>query len=169
LPQTQADKVKKPKIYPAVIAAAIVTWLFSQRGALLGFFFLSLPLLAWMLLTFVRACRDSVRRKIHLARVLVWIIASALIVGIHQARHQAARDYANEVVAKVKNFSAAQGRCPKSLEEIGVDKQALREKLGTTLYRCLEDAPTLLYTNPMNGFDRYRYDFARDVWEYIPD
>jgi hypothetical protein len=169
LPQPQSGETKKLKVYPAVIAAAIVTWLFSQRGALFGFFFLSLPLLGWMLLTFVRACLDSTRRKTHLARLLVWIIAAVLIVSIHHFRDQAARSYANEVVEKIKTFSATQGHCPKSLEEIGVDKQTFREKLVSSTYSCREGELYLSYANPMQVIDRYSYNFERDVWEYIPD
>jgi hypothetical protein len=166
LPQTQATLAKKKKLSPEVIAATLFTLFLSlpHTGFMLALF--AWPLLILGLVSLVQMTRRPETRKFHLARILIWVTACALVVGVHYVRYTTARSYANEVVAKIRHFSAAQGRCPKDLKEMGIEKQEFREKLGVLSYYRCDGYPELFYPVPYIVYDFYHYDFERNVWNY---
>jgi hypothetical protein len=159
----------RQKIYPAAIAAMIFVFLLAQRhgGIIVGL--AVFPLLIWVSFNVVAIIRDPAIRKTCLARIFIWGSAFVIVIGIHSVRDKAARSYANEIVAKVRDFSTVHGRCPEHLDEIGIEKQEFREKLRSSTYGCRDGNPYLVYTIPSGPLDRYSYDFDHDVWEYQPD
>jgi hypothetical protein len=159
---------KKKKIFPAVIAAAIFVVFLTMPYCGFILYLAIWPLLIWMAISIVAAVRNAGMRKIHLARVFVWVAAVTIVIGFNAIKVKLARDYANEVVTKVKMFSAAHGHCPETLDEIGVEKQELQEKLGRALYWCENGQPVLYYVVPYIMYDFYSYDFEREAWIYQP-
>jgi predicted secreted protein len=167
LPQAQATPAQKKKLFPTALAATLFALCLSLPNAGFMLVLFALPLLILVVVSLVHMMLRPETRKFHLARIVIWATACALVVGVHYVRHVVTRSYANEVVAKIKHFSATQGRCPKDLEEMGIAPQEFREKLGMADYQCADDTPRFFYPAPYIIFDTYHYDFEDDVWNYI--
>ncbi|GHT96836.1 hypothetical protein AGMMS49545_22960 [Betaproteobacteria bacterium] len=129
-----------------------------------------IPFLLWVIVSIVHAVVIPDMRKFLLARVLIWIVAIAVVFGIFEIKHKIMRGYADEVVEKVKVYYAAHGHYPKTLAEIGIEQQKFKETLGRRSgYLCMGDAPRIFYTAPIDGFDTWFYDFAGNEWGFHPD
>jgi hypothetical protein len=160
---------KTQNIYPAAIVAAIfvLACSFSPGGGFLAFFLL-LPLAFWAFFQVAHAIFLAEARKFRLLRVGVWLLAFALVIGIHLVRDRLMRQEAEAIVVKIQAYHAQYGTCPPTLESIGESRKNFREKLGG-VYVCEEGRLHLSYRVPYNGFDRYHYDFERQAWDYVPD
>ncbi len=157
---------KKKKIYPAAIAATVFAFVLIPLHAgcvvLLAFF----PLVLWMIISIDRAIRHPETRKTHLARIFVWTIAFFTALGAEYAHYVAARNYADGIAIAIRNFSAAHGRYPENLAEIGIDHQEMRGNLGFSGYSRIEDRLSLFYTPTFSYFRPYVYDFKRGAWDW---
>jgi hypothetical protein len=171
-PETSAPpKVEKArKIYPTVIAAASFVLFCAQP--MLGFvaILLAIPVAIWMIFQLVYAIGHPGSGKNRALRVGVWLLAYALVFGIHAIQENAIRQRADAIVAKIETYQARHKTCPPTLEAIGESRESLSAALGRrSLYACVENAPYLVYTAPASGFDMYLYDFERKTWDYRPD
>ncbi|MDR1890361.1 MAG: hypothetical protein LBQ81_13480 [Zoogloeaceae bacterium] len=173
----KAEKKAKPdKLYPAVIAAVIfvglcVSTIGGEMLAALGI----LILLLWIVVNIIYACRNPARRKFFLVRICIWVVAFVSVFVSFNIKNEIMRRYANEVIVKIKDFSAAHGRCAQTLAELGIESQEFEEALGRRSgYRCMKgegegELPNLYYTDPGSGFDIWHYDFVEDKWTFHPD
>ncbi|MDR3157932.1 MAG: hypothetical protein LBU11_02750 [Zoogloeaceae bacterium] len=156
---------------PLVIIASAIFVLFcssSPAGGIFAFL-LAIPFSFWALFQIARAVSHAENRKRRLLRAGIWFFAFALVAGIHVVRDKSMRQEADAMVAKILAYQEEHGTCPPTLEAIQKSQKSFRDKLGYGSYACQEAQPILIYTTPFNGFDRYRYDFERKVWNYVPD
>jgi hypothetical protein len=162
-------KELKKKIYSSLLAAALMVLILGQRHAGFMLYVVVLPLLIWLPYSaFVIVKKPDVRAS-QLARVSIWIVAIALVAGIHYIRHKTTRHNADEIVAAINNFLTTHGRCPTTIDEIGIDQQQLKKKLGLSGYACEDGKPQLFYAVTYMAFDTYHYDFGSGVWKYDAD
>ncbi len=157
----------KRKIYSATITAVIVVLTVGQRHA--GFLMVLgvLPLAAWLTWSAWVIVRRPYARLGQLICVAVWLVALALLAGIHYVWHQTVRRDANEIVKAIDAYSAIYGRCPQHLDNLGIKPEMLAEKLGENYsYVCDGGKVKLSYVATFTIFDTYARDFDKDVWAY---
>jgi len=158
----------KKKIYSTLFAAVLFVLFLGQRYA--GFMLLlaAFPLAVWMLYVFGEAVTNPDLRKCQSIRIAIWLAAVGLVIGIHFAYHITTRHKADEMVSAIENYRAQYGRYPATLDEIGIDRQQLRARLGMAYYSG--KAPALLaYGVTYVPFDTYDYDFEKKAWRYRAD
>lgn len=153
-----------------IVVAIIAMLFFCQRYTAFMLIF-ALPIfLAWIPCIIYLVARKPDRGMRHVHMLAIWIIAFAVIAVVHTCYAVSARNYANKIVAGVEKYSAEQGHCPASLEQIGSSNIEMKAKLGMADYVC--DAgiePHLFYGVTYIAFDMYYYDFKTRQWEYKPD
>lgn len=156
----------RKKLVPTLLAAAIMALILGQSHAGFMLLFVAMALLAWIPYSAYVMFRKPDIRALQLARISIWLFAVVLVAGIHYLRHETTRRNANEIVASIKLFSAAHGRCPATLDEVGISPQQLKEKLGKSGYECRDGKPFIFYAATYIVFDTYSYNFAANQWEY---
>lgn len=134
-------------------------------------FLVAIPWLPWAVFTMVRAVRNPDRRKFHMMQIGIWVFALTVVLAVHEFYSYRARQYADEIVLKVKDWHTAHGAYPCTVKDIGVDLKEMRNRLGYSAYACREEKiyPFFFYANTFEAFTTWSYDFERDVWVYIPD
>lgn len=156
----------KKKIYASLLAAGLMVLILGQKHAGFMLYVIVLPLLIWIPYSAYVMVRKPDIRALQLARVSIWIVAIALVAGIHYIRHNTTRHSAEEIVSAIDKFSAMHGHCPANLDEVGISSEQLRKKLGMSGYSCDEGTPHLFYAATYIVYDTYHYDFKRGSWEY---
>jgi len=157
----------KRKIYSATIMAVIMVLTAGQRHA--GFLLVlgGLPLVVWLTWSAWVVVRRPYARLGQLISVAVWLVALALLAGIHYVWHQNARRDANELVKAIDAYSATNGRCLQSIDKLGIKHEVLAEKLGENYgYTCNAGKAKLTYVATFTIFDTFAYDFEKDIWIY---
>lgn len=158
------------QLYSTLIAAALVALLFSapMMGLFLPFIVFSqvlcIPFLVWVYF------KRPERRKLHATQGAIWLLVSATIFSSHFVQYKIARSRADEIVLSINKFIATNGRCPRSLEEVRLSKEALRERLLMSGYSCggNDTHPAFYYSVGFVPFAMYNYDFDKREW-YIND
>lgn len=168
---TDAHPQKFLQRYPLIptLVTAVCCALFLMP-TLAGFmiFLVAIPWLPWAIFTLVRAIRNPARRKFHLTQIGLWIFALSAAMAVHALRYYHARQYADEIVLKVKDWHTAHGEYPRSDKELGIDPKK-RQRIGSPMYSYHEGEayPSLLYTDTFQYLATWHYDFERDVWVYL--
>ncbi|MDD4963687.1 MAG: hypothetical protein PHI11_07200 [Gallionella sp.] len=159
----------KRKIYSSLLLAAVTVLLVAQSGA--GFVLLLLfwPLFIWAsysayIILFVPEGRTN-----QLIRVMIWVVAVALMVGIHHLRYVTTRQNADAIVATIHRYAVTHGKYPATLDEVGINRQQLRDKLGWSGYYCETGTPRFFYKGTYLPFESYHYDFSQNVWKHRSD
>lgn len=157
---------KKPNHTTTLFLAVIITVGLAQPHA--GFLLLPLliPLAFVMMQSLFSILFKPGAKGWHLARLIIWLSAIATVVGVHYYRYQDTRQSANEIVAKIEQYTRHNGHCPDTLDDIGINPQEADSMLGSSGYMCANSEPTLFYIAPFIIKDRYVYNFTRNVWEY---
>ena len=156
----------KKKIYSSLLAAAFMVLILGQEHLGFMLYVVVLPLLIWIPYSAYVMVRKPDIRAQQFVRVFIWIVAIALVTGIHYIRHKTTRHSAEEIVSAIDSFSATHGHCPANLDEIGISSEQLREKLGMSGYSCDKGNPHLFYAATYIVFDTYHYDFKTGSWKY---
>ena len=163
----QLSRQAKRQIYSSTIIAVILVLTLGQPHA--GFLVLALmmPFAVWLTYSAFIIVKRPYARAGQLICVFVWMVAIALVSGIHYVWHDATRRDANEIVLAIREFSVAYGRCPQSLDVLGLKREQLVEKLGDNFgYTCAERKPKFFYVATFTIFDTFDYDFERGIWKY---
>ena len=163
---TQA--VLRKKLYSTIAAAALMALILGQRHAGFMLYLAIIPLAIWIPYSVVVMVRKPERRLLQLALVSCWVLAVLLVAGIHYFRHEATRRNADDIVAAIKEFKTKRGSYPLTLDEVGIGRTALKDKLGSFsgYNRDVVGTPALFYAATWIVFDTYEYDFRTDSWVY---
>jgi hypothetical protein len=129
---------------------------------------LILPLLIWFIYSIFVVFAKPDRRKSQLVKVAVWFVTASILLVAAWYRSEVTRNGANEIVVALKEYKTKRGSYPSKLEEIGQNSKLLRTKLGV-LYMLREGKPTLWLQSSWDPFDKFDYDFEKDVWVFYPD
>lgn len=117
-----------------------------------------------------RLLRFPHERKLHLARILIWLATIAIIFTVHSVRDSIHRENANAILAQVDTYAAEHGHCPASIKDMGISEKEFSDKLGRpSLYQCEGNEPVIIYTSSLSLFDRWVYDYKRRSWRFQPD
>lgn len=94
-------------------------------------------------------------------------IYSSLLNHLRQAT---TRHNADETVAAINSFAGAHGRYPATLDEIGIDRRQVRDKLGSMSgYSYDKGQPHLGYPDTFTPFGYCGNDFAKSSWRCLAD
>lgn len=147
---------------------ALMVALCIQRGAATFLVVFILVLLPATLYSLVKAIRNPRQRKWRAAKLGLWVLGIAIVLGMVEKHGNDARAEADAVAAKITSYKKQRGAWPASLEEAGAGS---RETLTASRarYGLLEGAPHLMYPHPTIIFDAYVYDFNKQAWKYEPD
>jgi len=154
-------------LLPAALVAGIAAFFAALPGMGLLLVFVVPPLLIWIPWGLWAARTEPGGITLHGARACIWIAAVALVVVIHSQRDASMRRDAEAIVASVKQYTALHGRCPQALDEIGLSRQQLEEKLGRARYWCDDGRPGLDYQSTFDATSTYIYDFSRGEWNRL--
>lgn len=159
---TEIAKKSERKIYTSLLLATLTGWLVAQPGMGFLLILLLIPLLIWVIYRAYRMVRSPESRRNQLIRVVIWLVAVALMAGIHYLRYVTARQNADEVVATLHRYALRQGHYPATLAEAGISQGKLR-------YRGDLRKPRLYYGGTFLPFEFYEYDFEQGVWRQLAD
>lgn len=152
------------KIHSSLLAAAIVVFIVGLPGSGFMVFLVALPLLVWIPYSVYVIITKPEMRTNQLIRVGIWVLVVPLLYGIHYFRQVTTRRNADEIVAEVNSFSRIHGRYPATLDEIGINRQNLKGKLGYSSYFFNAGKPILFYKKTMTPFGICDYHFETGSW-----
>jgi len=140
-----------------------------QRNVGFFIFLLAIPWLPWAIYVLVCAIRNPARRKFHLLRIGIWVLALTAAMSVHALYFYRARHHADEVVMKVKDWHSTHGAYPRG-EDIGMERRPIR-RTGQPIYAYREEEafPVLFYADTFQIFASWHYSFEQDVWEFWAD
>ncbi|MDD2775947.1 MAG: hypothetical protein PHU06_08330 [Gallionella sp.] len=159
-------KESKHKIYITLMWASLMTLSLAMPHVGFMLYLVVIPLSIWTLYSLYLSVRKPELRANQLTRVSIWLLAVALVVGIHYFRHITTRQSADEVVAAIKSYTATHGLCPVTLDDVGFSQEQLQDSLGMAGYGCDDGNPHFFYKVTYIVFDTYSYDFSKGVWKY---
>ena len=161
---TNLPQKSNRKIYTSLLLATATVFLVAQPG--MGFLLvvLLIPLLIWLSYSAYGMLRWPETRRNRLLRVTIWLVALALMVGIHYWRHTTTRQHADGIVATIQRHAAKQGQYPATLAAAGIPSQGVWLR-----YRCDQGKPSLYYRGTFLPFESYQYDFSVGAWEHLAD
>jgi hypothetical protein len=125
-------------------------------------------LIIWFIYSIFIIYTRPLKRKSQIIKILIWLVAIFVIVGIHAYRSDAARRSGDEVVLAITKYSLKNGAYPANFDIIGQDTARLQREMMLR-YWLLDGKPTLVYASTITPFDRYFYNFDKSVWEFRPD
>jgi hypothetical protein len=122
----------------------------------------------------VRAVRNPHLRNFYLTQIGIWIFALAAAMTVHALRHYHDRQYADEIIMKVKDWRSTHGEYPHSVEEIGVDRKEMRNQLLYPVYFPPGEYgdntyPRFSYKATFQIYSSWDYDFEQNRWVFFAD
>lgn len=79
------------------------------------------------------------------------------------------RKSANEIVAQLEAYTASHGKCAATLEDIGMRRAELQDKLGGGGYLCKDGKPFFYYRVSFSPYSWWVYNFGSHEWQYRED
>jgi hypothetical protein len=156
----EKPKPKHPLLRTAISALVLGT-LFSMKMAAVGLGYIAVFLIFWLPYSLYLIIRKPERRKVQSYKIGIWFLMIAMVLTIHQVRKVVTRNYADSVVLKIERFQQGQGRYPDSLEEVGISRAELKDKLSLAHY---SNKPQFYYPDTVMIFHMWAYDFGRHDW-----
>lgn len=153
------------RLLPSVILAIFSAYLFSLPWMGLGIGYILLTQ-AIQIPALFRTGNNSSERRLHHARLAVWLAAIVVIALVHAVRDDIHRKNADEIVKRLVAYSASNGRCAVRIEDVGISSSELKHKMGDrAFYTCENGKPFLTYGASFTIYSSWRYDFLRHVWD----
>lgn len=155
-----------PKIKKAVVGCAIMLLVTMPTHA--GFilvFYIPFIVIATLWNTYLIYTKPT-QRRVRLIKVALWLVCFNIVFTSHAYRHTETRTAANQIIEKIEQFHTLNNRYPVNLDEVGITRRELRDKLGMAVYRAADNDPSLFYAVTYMIYDTYRYNFKTKRWEY---
>ena len=155
---------QKQKLVSAIIAACVGVLVASVPGwgLLLGPAIIGL--IVWIPLGIRAAIKKPETRPLQAAYLIIYLLAISIVITLYHDRADAARKSGDAIVTKIDEFTARNGRCPASFDEIGISKSDEENLPGLPRYSCEDGKPHLTYLDVMDPYGHYWYDFQDRVW-----
>lgn len=154
------------QLYRTLIVAIAVALLGCAR--MMGLFLpilvvaqaLCVPFLIWAYF------KQPERRRLNAVQSAIWLAVPMVIFAWHFVQYKLDRARADEIVAAIEQFIAANHRCPGTLDEIGYSKAALDGRPMLPVYGCDGDGtrPWFAYSVGYAPFAMYNHDFDKHEW-----
>ena len=153
-----------------LLEAAVAVVVLGQRGLGFTVVLLVLGLLVWVPYSLYRMARKPEQRRWRLAIMGIWLLVVPLVYGIHAHRHETTRHSAAEMVAAVEAFHRTNGRYPATLDEVGIGREQVKDRLGSMSgYLVDKGRPHLGYPDTFTPFGYCSYDFEARAWKCRDD
>ena len=149
-----------------LVAACLIGALLSVKGMASGLVLVALAMVFWLPYSLVVIARNPERRRVQSLKVGIWILMLAAVLAVHFVRHVQVRSHADAIVLKIEQFRDARGRYPASLEEMGMSRTELKDRLGSVHY---SNKPHFYYDNTFAAFHLWSYDFREHEWVDLYD
>ena len=153
----------------SVIFSAVVGAVLAQRHFGMGLVLVLLILAPWVVVSAATAYGRPEQRSILVARICIWVVMCALVVGWHFYLHQTTRTKAQEIVDKVLAFQRSTGAFPENLLMVGITDEERKQLLGLSFYRREERDATLVYASTYMTFETEQYSFSTRRWAHVYD
>ncbi len=156
-------------LLPSLVLAGVVGTFSSLQGA--GVMVFVIFMLQGILIParVYTAVTLPAERHPSIGRIVIWLATIAAICTVHNVRDDANRKNADEIVVQIATYSAVHGKCAASIEELGMSRAELKDKLGYGDYFCNEGKQHFLYHGSFDPFSSWSYDFSSRQWQYRPD
>lgn len=142
---------------------AVVLCLTLPKGGGLWFAGALLLFLVWALYDMVRLMLKPAERRMRVIRLAIWSLTLALAGATQVHWQNASREQASAAAVAVLTLKARTGSYPDSLDESGVNGQALQDE-WEIVYRLRDGKPELSYPAPLMPLTLYEYDFEARKW-----
>ena len=153
-----------------LVAASLVTLYTTPPGYGFMIMFVVLPLLFWIPYSIKKAIAAPEARLVLAVRILIWVSVVSIVGIVHHDRAETARQRADEIVARITQFTSSNGRCATNLDKLGLSESELKETLGTrAYYYCKDGKQSFHYIGTFELASWYSYDFESHTWTYNPD
>lgn len=136
----------------SVLAHGCIKWIAA------GIFF------PWALYSFIRIIKRPAERRNRSIRLAIWMTTIAILYAVAGHWDSVTRHEANSVASAVVEFRNRTGSYPRSLSEVGMDAQSLRDDYRVGYYVSDKGKPSLFYFQPSMPLLVYHYDFERSKW-----
>ena len=153
---------------PFMLGFALLAVFCSQRHAGFMMVLTALPVLLYCLTRLGIGWRSTDQRRHYLFAIAVVLAASAVVGAAHGYHHFSARAEADQLLRRVLDFRAQQGRFPGNAAELGEPAPPVRSK-NMLHYSFQDGEPALFYAATFIVFDTWLYDFSTQAWVYRPD
>ena len=153
-----------------LLEAAVAVVVLGQRGLGFTVIFVVLGLLVWIPYSLYRMAKKPEQKRWRLAVMGIWLLVAPLVYGVHAWRHETTRRNADRMVAAIEAFHRTNGRFPATLDEIGIDREQVKDKLGSMSGYLLDKGkPHLGYPDTFTPFGYCSYDFEKRAWRCRED
>ena len=148
-----------------LLEAAVAVVVLGQRGLGFTVVFVVLGLLVWIPYSLYRMAKKPEQKRWRLAVMGIWLLVVPIVHGIHAHRHETTRRNADQMVAAIEAFHRANGRYPATLDEIGIGREQVKDRLGSMSgYFVKNGEPRLGYPDTFTPFGYCHYDFGKHAW-----
>jgi chromate transport protein ChrA len=154
-------------IVGAVVGAAAFTFFAGNPGGGFMIYLIAPFLLIWLLYTVYVFWRRPQRRRIHGIATGIWLLAIAVVAGLHARYYRQARQSADAVVAAVMQYKQQHGEYPASEAALGIAIEPAGIEHATYLLK--DGKPGVTYASTFRIFGSYSYNFETRQWDYYAD
>ena len=154
-------------IVGAVVGAAAFTFFAGNPGGGFMIYLIAPFLLIWLLYTVYVFWRRPQRRRIHGIATGIWLLAIAVVAGLHTRYYQQARQSADALVAAVMEYKQQHGEYPASEAALGIPDAA--SGIQHASYHLVDGKPSVTYASTFQMFGSYTYNFETRQWDYFAD
>jgi hypothetical protein len=152
-----------------LLAAALVMFSLAQPHAGFMLIFLAIPLLPWTAYSVYIMVAKPLKRCVQAQKLAIWMLVCCSVIGIHYARHLAAKTRAQDVVSAIEAYSSIHGYFPQTIDAVGMTEKELRVKLSYAAYGLHEGKPYFFYASTYVPFEQEAYNFETKKWWHVYD
>ncbi len=153
------------RLIPSLLLAGFLSYLFSTPSAGIGVFYIIIPQTILIPMRLFKAINVPGEARLHLARVVIWLVSIGTIFSVHAVREDIYRKEAEGIVARIDAYSTSRGKCPANIEDVGISRAELKDQLGShAYYTCENGKPYFMYGASFMIYSSWRYDFQHHTW-----
>lgn len=155
-------------LYPTIAGSLLFAILASQRHAGFILHYVA-PCFFPPLMLYIAyiAIRRPQQRQLQNRKALIWLTGVFAACVIQMYMFFAAQYDGLKVSSAVDAYIAANGHCPKSMEEIGFETSDDRLHGRRANFDCYDGKPNLWYFSTFLALDMEQYDFHAHRWYHI--
>jgi len=167
-----AQEQPKRKPLPATLRArygvtialcAVATLFFGMPQAGFALYLFAIPWLVYALHSAMVAFEDPSQRRVRAGRLLIWMIALGLVLGLHEYYKANARADAELAIMQVNMFRQRHGRFPDDAEQADLNLPGITP-LRNARYFAYSGKHRILYDDPWQPFRVVFYDLDTCAW-----
>ena len=158
-----------PPIARKLIPAAVVLVLALYPDSMVSFFSgmiltaAALFFIPWAIYSLVRMAIRPAERRHRATLIAIWIPVFVIALTVRANWDTDAREEVNKIASAVKAHKGRTGAYPSSLNDVGFDLAALKQKFSLS-YRVNDGKAFLFYSQPSMPMVAHHYNFETNSW-----